>query len=176
MKSREKKRSRSSQRPHQRPHGFSRRYALAAIALVLAGAAGIGWSFGLFGGSASNATEVVVYKDPSCVCCGKWERHLRANGFAVKTRSTENMASIKDRYGIKPELASCHTAIVEGYVIEGHVPAASILKLLKERPDARGLSAPGMPVSAPGMDIPGHEPFNVVIIYADGRSKVYATY
>jgi len=120
-------------------------------------------------------TEVVVYKDPYCGCCGNWADHLRANGFSVTVREVADMAAIKRRAGIPEALESCHTATVAGYLVEGHVPASDIRRMLAEQPAIRGLSAPGMPASAPGMDIPG-EPYAVYAFDARGGVSLYASH
>jgi len=121
------------------------------------------------------APAVEVYKDPSCGCCGNWAEHLRQNGFAVTVHEVVDMAAIKRQAGIPEPMESCHTAVVDGYLIEGHVPAADIRRLLAERPGVRGLAVPGMPASAPGMDMPG-EPYIVFSFYADGDSAVFASH
>ncbi len=94
---------------------------------------------------------ISVYKNPNCGCCDKWIEYLRAEGFEVKAFNRSDTTPIKQAFGVKPEMASCHTATVEGYVIEGHVPAAPIRRLLVTRPDTMGLSVPGMPANSPGM-------------------------
>ncbi len=96
------------------------------------------------------ATEVTVYKSPTCGCCEKYVDYLRENGFAVRAIDENNMDAVKKRYGVS-HVASCHTALIGGYVVEGHVPAGSIRKLLKEKPAITGISAPGMPMNSPGM-------------------------
>lgn len=118
---------------------------------------------------------VEVYKDPSCGCCGKWAEHLRQNGFVVTVHEVADMASIKHQAGFPEAMESCHTAVVGGYLIEGHVPAGDIRRLLAERPGVRGLAVPGMPASAPGMDMPG-EPYIVFAFYAYGESAVFASH
>ena len=105
---------------------------------------------------------VSVWKDRDCACCGGWVAHMRAAGFSTVVNETDDMAAIKQRFGIPGALQSCHTAIVDRYVLEGHVPAEDVRRLLVERPEAAGLSVPGMPASAPGMDIPG-QPYHVVL-------------
>jgi hypothetical protein len=114
--------------------------------------------------------RVEVWKDAACGCCEGWIRHLRDAGFEVQARNVADMAAVKRASGVPEPLWSCHTALVEGYVVEGHVPAGDLRRLLAERPRARGLSAPGMPASAPGMDIPG-EPYQVVIFGLDGGGE-----
>lgn len=94
---------------------------------------------------------ITVYKTPDCGCCVKWVEYLQKEGFEVKTVNRDDLSPIKQRAGVPPEMSSCHTALVDGYVIEGHVPAQAIRKLLKERPDTLGLAVPGMPANSPGM-------------------------
>jgi len=94
---------------------------------------------------------VTVYKSPTCGCCEQWVQYLRQEGFEVKAIDQPDLSVVKRQLGIAPELSSCHTALVDGYVIEGHVPAAPIRRLLAERPQTRGLTVPGMPVNSPGM-------------------------
>ena len=115
-----------------------------------------------------------VYKDPYCGCCSKWVDHMRANGF-VATVTDTNMTPIRARYGIGERIASCHTAIVSGYVIEGHVPASDVKKLLAAKPKAvKGLTIPGMPASAPGMDVMPFQPYTVLSFDDTGKTAVYA--
>jgi hypothetical protein len=122
------------------------------------------------------ATKVEMWKEKSCGCCGDWVRHLEANGFAVATHDTGN-ATMRARLGLPAELGSCHTALAGGYVIEGHVPAADIRRLLRERPQALGLAVPGMPIGSPGMDGPVYQgrkdPYDVLLVARDGRASVY---
>jgi len=119
-------------------------------------------------------TEMVVYKSPTCGCCKLWVDHAEAAGFTVVTEDVIDLRPVKAENGITPELASCHTAIVDGYVIEGHVPADVIAKLLDERPDIRGLAVPGMPAGSPGMEGGIAEPYDVVAFDRDGTTSVYA--
>ena len=101
----------------------------------------------------ANGTDVVaVYKSRTCGCCGEWVKHVEAGGLRVEVHEMDDMSPIRDRYGVPGALASCHTAVVSGYAIEGHVPAADIVRLLKERPKVRGLAVPGMVPGSPGMD------------------------
>lgn len=124
------------------------------------------------------ATEVLMYKDPNCGCCGAWAKHLQAEGFNVTERISNNMDAIKAEYGVAARLASCHTAIVDGYVIEGHVPADDIKRLLKERPQIAGLTAPGMPAKSPGMQAEGLPPkgYDVLSFDKRGGTAVYSHY
>ncbi len=152
-----------------------RRHALAVLGtLVIFGAAVAAWSAGLIGGAIANATEIEIYKSPYCGCCSQWVKHLEANGFKTTVRNVADMERVKAANGVPPQLHSCHTALVEGYVVEGHVPADVIRRLLAERPNAAGIAVPGMPSSAPGMDQPTGEPYSVVIFDKKGRARVYA--
>ncbi|MDH4253978.1 MAG: DUF411 domain-containing protein [Gammaproteobacteria bacterium] len=120
-------------------------------------------------------THVVMYKSPTCGCCEKWADHLRAHGFTVDSRPTDLMESIKDERGVPVNLRSCHTAEVAGYVVEGHVPADDILRLLRERPDnLRVLTVPGMPLGSPGMEHPRPQDFITIAVQDDGKAAIYA--
>jgi len=122
---------------------------------------------------------VEVWKDPNCGCCKDWVAHLQSSGFVVRVNDSGNTAA-RARLGIPQQLGSCHTALVGGYAVEGHVPAREIRRLLKERPDAIGLSVPGMPVGSPGMDAPAYagrtDPFDVLLVQRDGQARVYQSY
>ena len=122
----------------------------------------------------ASATEIMVYKPPTCGCCSKWVRHLEANGFKVMTYDVQNVYSTKQRFGVPDSLTACHTALVEGYVIEGHVPAADIERLLRERPAVKGLAVPGMPAGSPGMEGSGKESYDVQTFDASGGTGVFA--
>lgn len=124
-------------------------------------------------------TEMLVYKTPTCGCCETWVEHAEALGFEVTVEDVIDLRPIKAEHGIPSELSSCHTALVDGYVIEGHVPADVIAKLLEERPDVRGLAVPGMPAGSPGMEfaVPEGgtpEPYDVLTFDRDGNTSVYA--
>jgi len=125
------------------------------------------------------ASQVEVWKDPGCGCCKDWVKHLEADGFRVTVRDVGNNAARK-RLGVDLKYGSCHTALVGGYVVEGHVPAREIRRLLKERPRALGLAVPGMPVGSPGMDGPVYgdrkDPYDVLLLAKDGGARVYQTY
>ncbi len=124
------------------------------------------------------AGTVEVWKGAGCGCCGDWVSHLKANGLAVVVHDGGNIAA-RRRLGINEEFASCHTALLDGYAIEGHVPVSAIRRLLSERPRAIGLAVPGMPLGSPGMDGPAYQgrkqPYEVLLLTADGRSSVYAS-
>lgn len=119
--------------------------------------------------------DIAIYRSESCGCCTKWGEHVETEGFRIQDKVVENMETFKQANGITPELSSCHTAVVDGYVIEGHVPAESIKKMLHERPDIRGLAAPGMPMGSPGMETAGvkAEAFDVLAIAHDGTTTVF---
>jgi hypothetical protein len=116
-------------------------------------------------GQAGSLPLMTVTKDPTCGCCGGWVEHVEAAGYPVRVVESADLDSMKQRLGVPAELASCHTAEVGGYVVEGHVPAAAINRLLAERPSGTGLTVPGMPVGSPGMEIPGvdPEPYEVLL-------------
>jgi hypothetical protein len=122
---------------------------------------------------------IEVWKGPSCGCCQDWIAHLEKNGFAVKVNDTGNNAA-RTRFGMPSKYGSCHTGLVDGYAIEGHVPAREVLRLLKEKPVAVGLAVPGMPVGSPGMDGPEYgpqkDPYDVLLIQRDGSARVYQSY
>ncbi len=119
------------------------------------------------------AVHLDVYKSPTCGCCSKWADHLRENGFTVTTRDMEDVGSVKSELGVPSDLGSCHTAVVEGYVVEGHVPADVIARLLDERPEVAGIAVPGMPRGSPGMEAPVSDPYNVMTFDLAGNRTVY---
>ncbi len=119
---------------------------------------------------------IAVTKSASCGCCGAWVDHLRANGFAVTVRDVVDVTSEKRRLGVPEGLESCHTAVVGGYVVEGHVPAKEILRLLLERPAVVGIAVPGMPIGSPGMEGRNPEPYNVSIWRRDGTTEIVGKY
>jgi len=119
---------------------------------------------------------VTVYKSPACGCCRKWMDHLTTNGFAVTAHDTSDVTPIKNQYRVPQALRSCHTALVGGYVIEGHVPAADIKRLLRERPKITGLAVPGMVTGSPGMEMGNTADRYDVIAFGDGKTSVYATH
>ncbi|VAX06843.1 CopG protein [hydrothermal vent metagenome] len=122
--------------------------------------------------------EITVYKSPTCGCCTDWEDHLRDEGFKVTSIDETDMDRIKSSNGVPEHLHSCHTAVIDGYVVEGHVPAADIYRMLKERPEIVGLSAPGMPMKSPGMQQPGLLPqgYSVLAFNKRGESVVFTSY
>ena len=126
---------------------------------------------------AAAGPRMTVNKDPNCGCCSGWVEHVRGAGFDVRVNELNDLAPLKSRLSIPPSLASCHTAEIDGYVIEGHVPATAIQRLLSERPQATGLAVAGMPVSSPGMEVLGspQETYDVILFSATGR-KVYGRF
>ena len=134
----------------------------------------------LFGAAAAQQKPsgplVEVFKSPTCGCCVNWVEHLRASGFTVRTTDINDMTQIKKSRGVPPEVQSCHTAVVNGYVLEGHVPAADVHRMLKETPAIAGIAVGGMPVGSPGMESPyvKAEPFNVMSFDKTGATRVFA--
>lgn len=127
--------------------------------------------------SAEALPQVEVNKSPTCGCCGAWVEHLRRNGFKVATHNVENLGAIKERVGVPYGKGSCHTAEVGGYFVEGHVPAEQIKRLLAERPKAKGLTVPRMPIGSPGMESGNRvDPYEVLLVHEDGTTSVYAQY
>ena len=119
---------------------------------------------------------IEVYKSATCGCCTEWVKHLQDNGFTVKAHDVANPSDYREKFGIPQELGSCHTGMVNGYAIEGHVPAREIRRLLAERPKARGLAVPAMPMGSPGMEGHRNDPYDVLLVQANGRRKVYQHY
>jgi len=117
----------------------------------------------------AQTSNILVHKDPNCGCCTGWVQHLKAAGFAVTVKETTNLEVIRNRLGVPTDLAACHTAEVDGYVLEGHVPAVAVRRLLEKRPAAIGLAVPGMPVGSLGMEGSEPQPYDVVLFGADGR-------
>ncbi|MDP1584103.1 MAG: DUF411 domain-containing protein [Bradyrhizobium sp.] len=146
--------------PVGRSRGLSRRnlLRLAATALVVPASSAFGRSAG-----------ILVHKDPNCGCCTGWVRHLEAAGFVVRVEETADLEAVRSRLGVPADLAACHTAELDGYIIEGHVPAPALRKLLEQRPRAVGLAVPGMPVGSPGMEGGTPEKYDVVLFGAAGR-------
>ena len=120
---------------------------------------------------------MIVYKTRTCGCCAKWVDHIRSNGFDVTVKEVSSTAKYHRKYGVPEQLQTCHIATVNGYTIEGHVPAADIQRLLKTRPNAKGLAVPGMPIGSPGMDqSPGSQQYSVLLFRADGSTSEFHNY
>jgi hypothetical protein len=128
-------------------------------------------------GAASTPGVVTMYSSPTCGCCGIWAQHLEDSGFTVKTVKRADIASVRQQKGVPGTLASCHTAEVGGYVVEGHIPADAVRRLLAERPNVRGIAVPGMPVGSPGMEQPSgrEDPYTIFSFDENGRSAIWAT-
>ena len=119
---------------------------------------------------------ITVYKDPNCGCCSAWIDHLKANGFKAQVHDVRDMSPHKKKLRVPGRLASCHTAVIDGYTIEGHVPASQIKRLLAERPKARGLAVPDMPQGSPGMETGKVDPYDVLLFTDSGGSRVYSSF
>jgi len=146
---------------------------LGLIAGVVAASGAIGRA-----GQAPAPMPVTVYKSATCGCCAKWNEHMKAAGFTVTSTDVGDVAPIKDKHGVPPATRSCHTALVGGYVLEGHVPSDVVRRLLRERPASIvGLAVPGMPVGSPGMELPDgrKDTYDIVAFDKSGKTTVYAT-
>ena len=148
---------------------MTRRQIFVALSTVLA--AGVSTK-------AQTPTPVRVYRDPTCGCCGLWAEHLRKAGFAATVTEVADIGAIKTKYGVPPRVSSCHTALVGNYVLEGHVPAEDIRRLLKERPDIAGIGVPGMPIGSPGMEVAGMKPqaYDVLAFDKKGTTRVFSSH
>ena len=140
---------------------------LAVLGLVMALTSG--------GAEAQRPVGIDVFKDVTCGCCANWVEHLRRSGFAPTSTNVDDITAVKNKHNVPAQARSCHTALVEGYVVEGHVPAAQIQRLLKDRPAIRGLAVPGMPIGSPGMEGPNARPYDVLAFDKNGRTTVFAT-
>lgn len=146
---------------------LSRRHlgkGLLATSILVAGGFTASWA-------SASPTKLEVFKSPYCGCCGAWINRMRLAGFQVRVFEMEDVSSVKERLGVPEDLQSCHTAVIHGYVIEGHVPASDIRRLLSARPMAAGLAVPGMPVGSPGMEQGNRrDPYQVILFSRSGRS------
>ena len=124
----------------------------------------------------SAGPQISVYKTKTCGCCGKWVEHLKANGFTPVVTDVPSTAEYRQKYGVPDQLMSCHTAVVNGYTVEGHVPAADVHRLLKQKPKAKGLAVPGMPLGSPGMEANRRDAYSVLLFRADGTTSVFQKY
>ena len=172
--------------------GLGRRRMLAALPLLAAALAAPRLVHAATGTAGTNsaattaattagtaATPVEIWKDPNCGCCHDWMEHMQAQGFSFTVHDTGNNA-VRAQLGLPQKLGSCHTALVGGYLIEGHVPASDVRKLLQQKPKALGLAVPGMPVGSPGMDgaVYGNrrDPYDVLLVARNGSTKVFSSY
>jgi hypothetical protein len=152
---------------------------VAALFLVLAACSRESAPTGALAAGPSPATAtLVVHEGPYCGCCGLWREHMQAAGFDVEVQKTQELGRVKMAAGVPRQLASCHTAKVGGYYIEGHVPAEEVKRLLEERPNAWGLAVTGMPAGSPGMEMPDGrvDPYDVLLVRLDGSTEVFASY
>jgi hypothetical protein len=155
---------------------------LAVLVCVLglaAGAAYVVQAQRQAGAPAQPSLAMEVYKTPTCGCCTKWVDHMRAAGFQVTAKdiSQAELDGLKARHGVPQAMSSCHTGLIDGYVVEGHIPAAEVLRFLKERPAVAGLAVPGMPLGSPGMEVEGvtPRPYSVLTFDRAGQTQVFAT-
>jgi len=146
-----------------------RSVATLALAAILA------WAGSVWTAAQTAKPQMTVYKSATCGCCSKWVEHMQANGFEVKAVNVDDIDKVKRERGVPADAASCHTAIVNGYVVEGHVPADAVQKMLKEKPSIAGIAVPGMPMGSPGMEVPGgqKEAFNIVSFDKSGKTAIY---
>lgn len=119
-------------------------------------------------------TEITMYKNPGCQCCDKWATYLERNGFEVTVHESANLTAVKEQHGVPGEMSSCHTALIGNYVVEGHVPAGDINRLINEEMPVKGIAAPGMPASSPGMNTALNEPFDVYLFDSNGNTQIFA--
>jgi hypothetical protein len=157
-----------------RINAVTRRFALR-LPLVMTAAALLGQP--LYALARSDPNQITVWKNPNCGCCSEWIAHLRKNGFEVAINDVEDTAPIRQKFGLPAKFGSCHTARMGNYVVEGHVPAQELRRLLREKPSALGLAVPGMPVGSPGMEMGDRrDAYDVLLVRADGSSRVYQSY
>jgi hypothetical protein len=155
-------------------NAVSRRFALQ-LPLALVGAAV--FTQPLRALAATSANQITVWKTPSCGCCHEWVAHLRKSGFEVVTHDVEDTAPVRQKFGLPAKFGSCHTARLGSYVVEGHVPAQELRRLLREQPKALGLAVPGMPMGSPGMEMGNtRDAYDVLLVLADGSSRIYQSY
>ncbi|MBC7788763.1 MAG: DUF411 domain-containing protein [Anaerolineae bacterium] len=148
-----------------------RRIPFVIAALALTSASGMALAHSV---EHMDPIAITVYKSPTCGCCANWVDHLRKHGFRVTVKDTIDLDPIKQKLGVPDRLASCHTGVVRGYVVEGHAPADDIKKMLKERPKVVGIAVPGMPMGSPGMEGPRSDSYEVLAFDKQGKTKVFA--
>ena len=144
---------------------MTRRLSIILASLAFAGASA---------GFAQTSETIEMFKNPYCGCCAKWAEHMTKAGFKVKAHDVEDVPAMRKKFGIPEKLGSCHTAKVGNYLLEGHVPADDVKRLLKEKPKALGLAVPGMPAGSPGMDVPNSPPYDTLLVQKDGATRVFA--
>ena len=155
---------------------LTRRAWIARMATTALGGAALSTLLPRIAPAAPKPTSITVYKDPSCGCCTKWVNHLRANGFAPEVHDRSDMEALKDSLGVPAALRSCHTAVVGTYVIEGHVPASDVSRLLVSKPAKTvGVAVPGMPAGSPGMEMGGRvDRYDVIAFAPGGATRIFA--
>jgi hypothetical protein len=144
--------------------------------LASALAVGLVLALGAVPARSQGPTSITVYKSPTCGCCNDWIAHLEDNGFEVTSHDVPDVGPIKQKHGVPRSVGSCHTALVDGFVIEGHVPASDVKRLLSERPAVAGLAVPGMPIGSPGMEGPDPERYHVLSFGPDGKLDIFASH
>jgi len=142
----------------------------------LLGYLGLALVMPLSGALAQAAPQVMVYKSRTCGCCNKWIDHLRAAGFQVEAENVTDVGEYKRKFGVPADLASCHTAVVGDYIVEGHVPADDVIRMLRQEPEIIGIAVPGMPLGSPGMEAPNPQYYETVAFNAAGIVQVFATH
>lgn len=149
---------------------MNKKYLIVAFLLGAVVTCGV-----LIARTSSAGQQITVYKTPTCGCCAKWVDHLEANGFRVKAVDLADVTPMRLRYGVPADLRSCHTALVNGYFVEGHVPAEEIHRMLEEGEPIEGLAVPGMPIGSPGMEGPRSEPYHIIAVEKDGGRHIFAS-
>jgi hypothetical protein len=162
----------------------NQKFLLVILSLIIAST--LFWGYMFYNGNeaatsddafaTSHVAKVTMYSSEGCQCCVKWAGHLEENGFTVETIKVNNLLELKAENGVPGELASCHTAFVEGYIVEGHVPAEDVKRLLEEKPDAAGITVPGMPIGSPGMEGSYVQNYDVILFDRDGKKEVFASH
>ncbi|MCW8914254.1 MAG: DUF411 domain-containing protein [Magnetovibrio sp.] len=147
-------------------------FKIGVVTLGLVGAGFVAWTMN--SSTSAKAAEMVVYKSPSCGCCGAWIDHVKDSGFEVEVHDVLDLSAIKAKAGVPGEMESCHTAMIDGYVVEGHVPADDIKQLLVERPDVNGISVPGMPIGSPGMEMGDEKEPYASVLFSEAGYQVFA--
>ena len=160
---------------------LNRKWLLSLGAIILTGGVGAGIYTTINPSQADTlapkALQITSYRSPTCGCCAGWVEHLKQQGFTVKDNVTEDLESIKTENNVPQNLMACHTAVINGYVVEGHIPATDIKRLLREQPDVAGIAVPGMPIGSPGMEAGNRkEPYTVFTFTEEDKQEVYQKY
>jgi len=160
---------------------LNRKWLLSLGVVIITGSFGTGIytavNFSQADTLSSEALEITSYRNPNCGCCHSWLEHLKAEGFTVKDNVTKNLEPIKTKNNIPQDLMACHTAVINGYLVEGHIPASNIKRLIKDKPNVAGIAVPGMPIGSPGMESGDmKEPYTVFTFTDQGETEVYQEY